>query len=321
VWKELITRAETERAVLCKHLDGKALFTAMLRLYTALHRELRHSVLPAEHKSTEEFREQRRRKRNPSDDKAKKPKTSVPTPESRDPRLRPKGEVPTKNFFAPLRTAEMDLEGTLVEGASETSHSETQQPVSSKAGRPPPIILTSAIKLIQLQRHIRDIVKGDFVFRNTWSGTRIITKKMEDFSAIRKYLEGKNLSYFTFFHTSEKPIKAVIRHLPSNAPAQDISDGLMDLAFDIISIKQMTTNRRSPPEEPKILNLPLFLVTLPRTAKSQQIFQLPSLCQIAIKVETYRAQNALTQLLEGEQPHPANYRGCRHKKEKLRERK
>jgi hypothetical protein len=33
VWKELITRAETEREVLCKHLGGKTLFTAMLRLY------------------------------------------------------------------------------------------------------------------------------------------------------------------------------------------------------------------------------------------------------------------------------------------------
>jgi hypothetical protein len=48
VWKELIARAEAERAVLCKHLNGRALFTAMLRLYAALHKELRDSVLPAE---------------------------------------------------------------------------------------------------------------------------------------------------------------------------------------------------------------------------------------------------------------------------------
>jgi hypothetical protein len=48
VWKELITRAENERAVLCKHLGGKALFTAMLRLYAALHRELRYSLLPVQ---------------------------------------------------------------------------------------------------------------------------------------------------------------------------------------------------------------------------------------------------------------------------------
>jgi hypothetical protein len=101
VWKELITRAEAEMSVLCKHLDGRALFAAKLRLYAALHRKLRDSILPAEQKSTEELREQRRRKRNPSDEKAKKSKTRLPMTESRDPKLRPKGEVPTKNFYVP----------------------------------------------------------------------------------------------------------------------------------------------------------------------------------------------------------------------------
>jgi hypothetical protein len=135
VWKELIARANAERAVLCKHLDGKALLTAMLRLYAALHREMRDSVLPTQQNSTEKFREQRRRKRNPSDEQAKKYKTSVPTPESR---LRPLGEVATKNFFAPLRTAEMEVERILVEGTSDEPSSEPQQSSASKAVRPPP---------------------------------------------------------------------------------------------------------------------------------------------------------------------------------------
>jgi hypothetical protein len=193
----------------------------MLRLYAAIHREMRDSVMPANQQPNEEFREKRRRKRIPSDDEAKKPEPSVPKPESRDSRLRPKGEVPRKNFFAPLRTAEMDAESTFVEGISETPNSETQQPSSSKAGRPPTIVLTTATNLMQLQKRIRDIVTGNFEFRNTRSGTRIVTKEMADFSAIRKHLENNNLSYFTFFHKSEKPIKAVVRHLPSNTPAQD----------------------------------------------------------------------------------------------------
>jgi hypothetical protein len=192
---------------------------------------------------------------------------------------------------------------------------------------------------------------------------------MEDFLTIRKYLEGKNLSYFTFFHKSEKPIKAVRRHLHLNTPAQDISDGLTDLGFDIISVKQMTSTRRSPSEGSVPRNLPLFLITLPRTAKSQEIFRLTALCHISIGVEAYRAQNALTQchncqrlghvwanckqpprclwcggshlhkecpekdnaastpaccnchLAEGEKPHPATYRGCRHAREELQRRK
>jgi hypothetical protein len=44
-------------------------------------------------------------------------------------------------------------------------------------------------------------------------------------------------------------MKAVIRHLPHNTPAEDISEGLVSLGFNIVSIKQMTATHRSPPEE------------------------------------------------------------------------
>jgi hypothetical protein len=78
-WKEITTRAEDERAVLCKHLEGKALFAAILRLYATTHTELRGSLLPVPEQvePTEEFRDQRRRKRNPSDEQPATKKTSV----------------------------------------------------------------------------------------------------------------------------------------------------------------------------------------------------------------------------------------------------
>jgi hypothetical protein len=77
VWKELIMKAEAERIVLSKHLDGKALFTAVLRLYAETHRELRETLLPEGKDTPEEVCEQRRRKRNPSEDHAKKSKPSL----------------------------------------------------------------------------------------------------------------------------------------------------------------------------------------------------------------------------------------------------
>jgi hypothetical protein len=118
---------------------------------------------------------------------------------------------------------------------------------------------------------------------------------MADFQSVRSHFDSQNLSYYSFFPKSEKPIKAVIRYLHHNTPVEDISDGLVSLGFDVVRVKQMTATHRSPPKESKIINLPLFLVTLPRTAKSQEIFHLPSLCHIAIRVEAYRGQNALTQ--------------------------
>jgi hypothetical protein len=64
IWKELAEKSEPEPQVLCKHMDGKALFTAVLRLYAAMHREMRESVVhhtEEDHAQNEEFREQKRR--------------------------------------------------------------------------------------------------------------------------------------------------------------------------------------------------------------------------------------------------------------------
>jgi hypothetical protein len=37
---------------------------------------------------------------------------------------------------------------------------------------------------------------------------------------VKSHFDSKNLSYFTFSPKSEKPIKAVIRHLPYTTPAE-----------------------------------------------------------------------------------------------------
>jgi hypothetical protein len=69
----------------------------------------------------------------------------------------------------------------------------------------------------------------------------------------------------------------------------------VELGFDTIIVKQMTTTRQSASQDPELYNLPLFLITLPRTEKSQDIFKLTGLYHISIKVEAYRNQKGLTQ--------------------------
>lgn len=117
---------------------------------------------------------------------------------------------------------------------------------------------------------------------------------MAYFSTVKFYAGNNNLAYFTFYPKSLKPIKAVIRHLTLNTPAEDISDGLVRLGFDVISVKQLTVTLRSPPEGSITISISLFLITLPRTAKSQEMFRLPNLCHIAIRVGACKAQNGLT---------------------------
>jgi hypothetical protein len=91
---------------------------------------------------------------------------------------------------------------------------------------------------------------------------------MVDNLALKSYLEKNNLQYFTFSPNSEKPIKAVNSHLPPDPPAEDISNLLEGLRFNVISVRKLTTNRRARNGQTHLENLRLFLVTLIRNVKS-----------------------------------------------------
>jgi hypothetical protein len=57
-----------------------------------------------------------------------------------------------------------------------------------------------------------------------------------DYLVIKSYLEKHNLHYFTFFPNSEKPVEAVFDRLPPDTPAEDISNSLENLGFNVISV-------------------------------------------------------------------------------------
>jgi hypothetical protein len=75
---------------------------------------------------------------------------------------------------------------------------------------------------------------------------------------VKSHFDANNLSYYSFYPKSEKPMKAVTHHLPHNPPAEDISDWLVSLGFDVISVKQMTATPRSPSNGSTTMNLPPF---------------------------------------------------------------
>lgn len=87
----------------------------------------------------------------------------------------------------------------------------------------------------------------------------------------------------------------MVSHFSHNPPVVDVRNGLMGLGFDVISVKHMTNKRRSSAKGIVTANLPLFLITLPRKAKSQQMFTSSRHCHFAIIVEAYTVQNILTQ--------------------------
>jgi hypothetical protein len=133
-------------------------------------------------------------------------------------------------------------------------------------------------------------------FRNTATGTQITTKNMDDYRAIQTFLANKGHPYFLFYTKTEKPIKAVIRHLPSNTSSEDITVALQELGYEVISVRQMSAKHPFP--EGGVTHISsLFLITLVRSQKSH-IFKLTNLCNITVKAEAYKSQTGVDLVLQ-----------------------
>jgi serine protease inhibitor len=83
--------------------------------------------------------------------------------------------------------------------------------------------------------------KQIFDFLSTRKVTRVLTKDTVDCHTVEVYFENTDLALYTFHSKSKNyPNRA------QNTPTEDVSDWLMDLSYDVISVKHKTTARRSP---------------------------------------------------------------------------
>lgn len=231
-WTTIVNHAIQDGIQLRRVLDGKRLFRTLYGIYSEVLKDLKNVLKPSVKKghatqgvtATPEpiqvdapkdgFRKQRRRKQNHSaeEQSAKKEKNLAQQQTATKVKFR------TKICFVPLRSIEMD----------EPQEQQAQQEPYARQGRSPPIILTAPVNLIQLQRHVKTQVKGQFAFRSTRNGTHTVKREMIDYSTIRGYLDFANPPYYTFHAKSDRPIKAVIRELPADTPGEDIANGLCE---------------------------------------------------------------------------------------------
>jgi hypothetical protein len=253
-WPAIVNAAKPNETSYCKGRHGKPPFRVLYGAYTVTLLELKavlkartlagHSNVPKttgqQTKRGEGFQEVRRRKRRATEEiTGTSKKAAVQTKTSPALYSHPK-EVVIRNFFAPLRTADMETDASGIEAISNA------ESVPGKTSRPPQIILTFTTNLIQLQKQLKIVAKGKFDFRSTRNGTRVITRGMADLQSVQTHFDDNYLSYYSFYPKSEKFIRVVMSHTPHINPAAVISEGLVSFEFDVISVKQMTATHRSP---------------------------------------------------------------------------
>jgi hypothetical protein len=107
-----------------------------------------------------------------------------------------------------------------------------------------------------------------------------------DYEAAHRFHTERCLPYFTFRTKTDKVVKIILRHLPGNISSEDINIALQELDSDFVRRQTSRSGRRGLTHT----LLTLFLFTLARNPKVQEILKLTSLSNIVRKVEVYRSQ-------------------------------
>ncbi|GFW65525.1 putative RNA-directed DNA polymerase from transposon X-element [Trichonephila clavipes] len=117
---------------------------------------------------------------------------------------------------------------------------------------------------------------------------KLLPKTEEEKDNLTKFLElDKNYQFYVTQAKLNKPLKVVLKGLPRVTLPEDIQIDLEALGYTIISCSQLISKRTK-------LELPFFLVTLPRNDKSSTIFDLTHLGYLQVRVEGYSI-NGVTQ--------------------------
>lgn len=185
----------------------------------------------------------------------------------------------TSNRFDPLR---------LIEPANQAPNSSTP-----KEPRTPLIYIKEVPNFPLLCKALANILKelGGFTTKTTREQVSVKTFTADGYRAVVKYLKDKNAKFHTYQLTTEKPVRAVIRHLHQTLQPETIKEALEDLGYNVKNVAPVLSKFgevRKP--------LPIFFVDLdPTSESSKDIFKLQTLLYTRIKVEEPRKKTEIIQ--------------------------
>ncbi|GFW42588.1 nucleic-acid-binding protein from transposon X-element [Trichonephila clavipes] len=156
----------------------------------------------------------------------------------------------------------------------------TTEVVTPKKTLPHPIMLKikdnfrQQIKCISEKfPNLRNRIANDVV--------KMFSNDHEEYRTLIHFLESdKEFEFYVIKRQNIKPIKAVIKGLPSSSKIADITNDLAEIGFKIDSCTQLTSKRTKN-------SLPYFLVILPRNDYNINIFDIAKLGDLQVKVEGY----------------------------------
>lgn len=210
------------------------------------------------------------------------------------------------NFKRVNTEDKVNLESDMLNDTNINSN-EFSEPAKVSRKIAPIIIRDSSISWSVIDKYLLENKIQNYVGKVNGDEIKIKLSTAADHRFVLKYLNNSNINYHTYRLAEDKMLRVVIRSLPRDTPLDDITNYLIENGFNVNNITQMTKRR-----EGEIVKLPLFLVTLPHTQESKQIYNLPDILRLRVRIESYRGRRGPTQCHRC-QGFFHTQSGCRHK--------
>lgn len=146
---------------------------------------------------------------------------------------------------------------------------------------PPPAWHTT---ILQIEHRFKSELKGRFL--------KIKIENQEDYRAAQNFFLGCKAQFKSFLLDEEKPVRVVLRRLPSNTSIDCIQIAINEKGYNNLTIIQMYRGSISNKKY-----MPLFLLTIPKLQDRDvdEIFMVTEIYGTQVSIETYREKKGLAQ--------------------------
>ncbi|UYV74205.1 BRPF1 [Cordylochernes scorpioides] len=151
-----------------------------------------------------------------------------------------------------------------------------------KVTRIPPIKISGVKEWSGLRDGLVKCTKQKPEFYTSGRYINAQTHTTSDYRTATKWLEDRHYTFHFKILDDEKSLRVVVRGLDRCIPIPEIQEDLENEGFEMSKLARLRNSRTK--EE-----LPLIRVTLPKTARNKEIYNITDLYDMKCKVEAYRA--------------------------------
>lgn len=161
----------------------------------------------------------------------------------------------------------------------------------------PPMTITKYDKYStfgEIATKLKDFCEGPFEAKTVGKNIMLTLATETDHRKVTRFFEKEEIKYSTYTLKSDKTIKVVIKDLELNTPCELVKEALTELGYTVLEVSQLKSYRGKYPNK-TIVKIPIWLVELPRSSKSKEIFHLDSLNYLKVRIESYRRKRGVAQ--------------------------